>query len=43
MPRRVSTEFRGEIDGVEGKSRGLRGVGVVEIGGVPKERAAMTS
>ena len=43
MPRRVSTEFRGEIDGIDGRSRGLRGVGVVETGDVPKERAAMTS
>ena len=43
MPRRVSTEFRGEIDGVEGRFKGLSGVVVVDIGDVPKESAAMTS
>jgi hypothetical protein len=42
MPRRVSTEFKGEIDGVEGRFKGLSGV-VVDIGDVPKESAAMTS
>jgi len=43
MPRRVSTEFSGEIDGIDGRFKGLRGVVVVDIGDVPKESAAMTS
>jgi hypothetical protein len=43
MPRRVSTEFKGEMDWIERRFKGLRGVVVVDIGDVPKESAAMTS
>lgn len=43
MPRRVSTEFKGETDGKEGRFSGLRGAAVVDTGEVPKERAAIVS
>ena len=43
MPRRVSTEFNGDMDGVEGRFKGLKGVVAVDIGDVPKESAAITS
>ena len=43
MPRRVSTEFKGEADGNEGRFSGLRGAVAVDTGEVPKERAAIVS
>lgn len=43
MPRRVSTEFRGEAEGEDGRFSGLRGAAVVDTGDIPKERAAIVS
>jgi hypothetical protein len=43
MPRRVSTEFRGDKDGVEGMLKGLNGAGAVDTGDVPSESAVITS
>lgn len=45
MPRRVSTELKGDVDGESGGGKGTRQpvAGAVERGAVPNERAAMTS
>lgn len=46
-PRSVSTEFSGEFllasSGATGKGNGVAVGCVVEFGGVPRERAVMTS
>lgn len=43
MPRRVSTELRGEADGRYGEFSGASGVVVDETGAMPKDNAAIVS